>query len=72
MTKQAQAKWSALLYSLIPTVTIILNDTIGNQDTVTHIIAAVVAVAAVFGINLSTGDKTAGVGGAKPDAGPLP
>ena len=65
MTKQTQARVSALLYAAIPLATAIAVDAGVQDSTWQHILAAVAAFAAVFGINVATGDRTANVGGGK-------
>ena len=63
MTKQAQAKISALIYAAIPLATALAVKEWGlDSASWDHILAAVAAFAAIFGVNVATGDKTAAVG----------
>ena len=69
MTEHQRAKLSAALYAAVPLATALAVDAGIDNSTWQHILAAVAAFVAIFGINITTGDKTATVGGKKNGAG---
>ena len=65
MTEQARAKLSAALYAFVPLAAVLAADLGINEASWEKYLAAAAAVLACFGVNLTTGDKTAAVGGQK-------